>query len=431
MKKYIVLIICVLTFALNSPAKAKVTVDIYGPGQTAMRLIILPPRALGIEPLPAWIDDFVAHVRQNFSFLPFLEQVKLSTILGGDPSQGVLFQEINIQPLSMARVDLLASIGWNDGSLEIRVYETLNGHRLVGKAYAGLDATTVGQAADTFCSSFMLALTGKSGFFNSDIAFVKKMQGGREIFTVSPQGREVKQVTNVGGINLSPEWSKDGSKIIFTHIGSREHSLGILERARARVRLKSFPGYTVISPTYLPDGSIAATMSCKGSLDIWHVSKVYRVLQPLEQSSSIDVSPTFNQDGTLMAFASGRKGNPHIFVKDMQNGTVRRVTLQGKYNTNPCLSPNGRYIAFTRLMQTGHRIFVYDLETDTERQITFGPGSDEDPAFGPDGYFVAFASNRSGQYQLYMTTRHGTAPRHLPTGAGDATAPTWDTSRIQ
>ena len=82
-------------------------------------------------------------------------------------------------------------------------------------------------------------------------------------------------------------------------------------------------------------------------------------------------------------------------------------------------------MAFTRLTDQGHRIFVQDLMTGQERQVSFGPGRDEHPSFAPDSYFLAFTSDRSGQKQIYLTTRHGGDPKKVPTGAGDATFPRW------
>ncbi|WP_235619604.1 protein tolB [Paucidesulfovibrio longus] len=408
-----------------------VSVDIFGPGQRKLSLVILPPRDLKGGLPPNLAAEFEKYVRQDLDFLPFLQTTPVSELLGGDPSKGVRIEEIDLRPLRLAKVDLIVTMGWEGNSVQARVYDTLSGRRLVGKAYPGLDAQKTPLAADAFCAEFMRALTGRSGFFNSDLAFVRKVPGGREIFTVSPQGRNLKQATKTGGINLSPEWDKEGRRIIFTHVGEKSHSLGVLTRATGKVTMRTFPGFTVISPAFLPDGDVAVTLAIKGQPDIYRLSKSFKIMEPLADSRSIEVSPSFDSKGLRMAFVSDSRGNPHIFVKEMSTGEVKRVTYEGKYNTSPCLSPDGRYIAFSRQLPGGHKIFVHDLITGQEKQITFGPGSDEEPAFGPDGYFIAFSSNRGGQYQIYLTTRHGDEPKLVPTGAGEATAPSWDTSRIK
>jgi TolB protein len=415
----------------HAQAGTGVSVDIFGPGQSKLNLVILPPRSLDGNPLPELAADFEQAVRQDLSFLPFIELVDVGSLLGGDPSTGVKIEEIDLKPLRLAKVDMIITMGWQDNDLQGRAYDTLSGRRLVGKAYPGLDKPKAPLAADAFCGAFMRALTGRSGFFNSDLAFVGKVSTGREIFTVSPQGRDMKQATRQGGINLSPEWDNEGRRIVFTHVGEKSHSLGIWDKNTGKTRMRSFPGYTVIGPDFLPDGDMAVTLSIKGRPDIYRLNRAFQVQETLASSRSIDVSPSFDHNGVRMAFVSDRRGNPHIFLKEMLTGEVRRVTYDGKYNTSPCLSPDGRYVAFSRQMNGNHRIFVHDLMTGQERQITFGPGNDEEPAFGPDGYFIAFSSSRSGKYQIYLTTRHADEPKLVPTGNLEATAPSWDTSRIR
>lgn len=422
---------CLQPVGLAVAQTGGVSVDIFGPGQGKLNLVILPPRNLKSGPLSSQASEFDKYVRQNLDFLAFLQITPSTEILGGDPSKGVRIEEIDLKPLRLSKVDLIITMGWEGDSIQARVYDTLSGRRLVGKAYPSLNPQKTPLAADAFCAEFMRALTGRSGFFNSDLAFVRKVESGREIFTVSPQGRNLKQATKLGGINLSPDWDKNGRRIIFTHVGDKSHSLGILDRNTGKVNLRTFPGFTVISPAFMPNGEVAVTLSIKGQPDIYRLTKTFKIKEPLADSRSIEVSPSFDSKGLRMAFVSDSRGNPHIFIKEMATGEVKRVTMEGKYNTSPCLSPDGRYVAFSRRLPGGHKIFVHDLFTGQERQISFGPGSDEEPAFGPDGYFVAFSSNRTGQYQIYMTTRHGDEPKRVPTGPGEATAPSWDTSRIQ
>ncbi len=395
-------------------------------------MVILPPRGTQGAAVPALAAKFEEFVRQNISYLPFLELVEVSDLLGGDPSRGLRAEDIDFKPLVLGKVDLVMTAGWQGGDLQVRVYETMQGRRLVGKAYRGLDDRLAAKAADAFCAELMRALTGRSGFFNTTIAFVRKQGSSREIYAISPQGRNLTKITSIGGVNLSPEWSKDGRSIIFTHVGEREHSLGVYDETTGKVKLYNFTGHTVISPAYMPSGQVTVTLNMTGNPDIYLLDSNYKPTKAMVQNRAIEVSQSFDSKGKHMAYVSDRYGNPHIFVMDLATGQETRVTTAGKYNTNPCLSPDGRYVAFSRQMPGGHKIFVHDLETGYERQITFGPGSDEEPAFGPDGYFVAFSSNRGGKgYRIYMTTRHGDAPMLVPTGSGEASMPAWDTSRIE
>jgi len=432
--KRILTLCATLVFAVFAATSAlgsgPLTVDIHGPGQRMVNIILLPPKSLGGSELPQpQARAFEELVTNNLSYIPFLKIVPLSELLGGDPSRGVGSGDIDFRPMQLARIDLCMTTGWNGRYVEARVFETFGGRRVVGKAYNDVGEITLAQAADRFCSAFLEALTGKKGFFDSPLAFVKQEGEGKEIFTVLPQGRELKRITKLGGYNLSPSWSADGSKIIFTHIAKTRHELGVYDSKTQKITLYSQGlGQTVISPMFGPGDKPVAALNLNGTTDIHELDESYRPRRKLASSPYIEVSPSFDRTGSKMAFTSGRAGNPHIYLMDMKSGQVRRVTMSGTYNTHPCISPDGRYIAYTHRTQGGHRIFLHDLSTGREKQLTFGPGNDEYPAFDPDGYFLAFASSRTGEFKLYLTTRHGDTPRMLSTGPGQAFAPAWDTA---
>ncbi|XPV77340.1 MAG: protein tolB [Desulfovibrio sp.] len=421
----------VLLLVQGAFAAQTVNVDIFGPGQRQVNVFIAQPQALNGTVITNIADTFEQAMVQNLSLLPFLKLVDQSSLLGGNPAKGVTAKDIDFKPLNLAKVDIILTTGWENNAIQLRAYSTFSGSRIIGKAYGNIDDSNVMRVADRFCSLFMKALTGKMGFFESTLAFVSKVGDGKQIFTVRPQGRDLKQITSLSGFNISPAWSMDGSKIVFTHIGATGHELGLWEKTTNKTRLRRFAGDTVIGPAFSPENELVVTLAKTGSPDIYKLNSAYKPTIPLVHSWAIDVSASFDRTGKYMAFVSGRMGNPHIFLLDRETGKVKRVTYEGKYNTNPCLSPDGRYIAFSRMMPGGHRIFMHDLLTGMEKQITFGPGADEDPAFGPDGYFVAFSSNRSGQYKIYLTTRHGDAAKMVNTDGLSATAPAWDTANRQ
>lgn len=429
-----------LLAAGNLFAADTLTVDIYGPGQRKVNIILLPPKTVpegkyaGSKetdfPLPAEAGSFNKDLEKDLGFLPFLNIVPITDILGGDPSRGVRPGDIDIKPLRLSKVDLALTTGWEirpngEKNLLIRCIGTFNGRTILGKKYSMVTEEMLPRIADRFCSHLMRVLTGRDGFFESSIAFVRKTGKNKEIYTVSPQGRNLRQISSLGGINLSPNWSPDGNRLVFTRLGSRQHLLCVWDRATGKIDQKSFPGNTVIGPDFLPDGNMAATLTMNGNSDIFLINGNYKPKKALAKSWAIEVSPDFDRTGQKMVFTSARFGNPHIFMLDMKSGVVTRITTEGKYNTNPTISPDGRFVAFSRQTPLGHRIFVHDLKNGRERQLTFGPGNDEDPAFGPDGYFIAFSSSRSGKYKIYLTTRHGDPAMQVPTGNGVAKAPAW------
>jgi len=425
LKTWILTCLLVLLFAKGSHAGEVLSVDIFGPGQTKVNILVLPARGPAGPGSSALAKSFSETVQSDLGYLPFLRLAYMSGILGGDPSKGLKADEIDFKPLQLGRIDLVLTVGGRGQEIEARVYETYTRKLLLGKAYSQVDEGGVALVADRFCAQLMRVLTGKSGFFDSTLAFSKKVNGGKELFTASALGRGLTQITNDGGFNVSPNWAKDGRFVAYTNISDKGHRLGIWDRNKRVSRLRKFGGNVAISPTYTPDGSIAISLSINGHPDIYLLDQNMNPGKPIAPSWAISVSPSFDLSGRKMVFCSGRLGGPQIFLLNRDTGVVDRITYEGSYNTRPSLSPDGRFVVFARLTPDGQRIFIRDLVANQERQISFGPGNDEDPSFDPDGYFVSFASSRNGGTKIFVTTRYGDPAKQIPTGAGDAMAPAW------
>jgi TolB protein len=425
-KTWILTCMLVLLFTANACAADIMSADIFGPGQTKVNILVLPARGPGGPSTSPLAANFSHYVQNDIGYLPFLRLAQMSEILGGDPSKGLKADDIDFKPLQLGRIDLVMTIGARGQDIEARVYETYTRKLLVGKSYSQVDDAGAPLVADRFCAQLMRVLTGKSGFFDSTLAFSKRVDGGKELFISSALGRGLTQITRDGGYNVSPSWAKDGRHIAYTNISDKGHRLGIWDRATRISRLRKYPGNVAISPTYTPDGRIAVALSLNGHAEIYMLDAAMNPIpQPMAPSWGISVSPSFDLSGRKMVFCSGRLGGPQIFMLNRDTGAVERITYEGTYNTRPSLSPDGRFIVFARLTSDGQRIFIRDLVANQERQITFGPGNDEDPSFDPDGYFVSFASSRQGGTKIFVTTRYGDPAKQIPTGSGDAMAPAW------
>ncbi len=414
----------------TASAQQTLNIDIFGPGQHQLNLVMAKPLSVApgrVEPPEA--GELDNQLRSYLEFMPFLRLVPGTEILGGDVLSGVTAQDIDFRRFRLERVDLVLTAGWGGGPglgpVELRVYETFEQRLVLGKAYSGVTREELPEIAARFCADLMTALTGQGDFFRSTLAVVKAHGQNKEIWAASPLGQRLRQLTSLGGISMSPAWSRDGRMVAFTLIIDGRHHLAVLNKDTKEVRKVQLPGNSVISPVFHPNGSLVVSLDPDGRPDIYQLDKDLRIERKLVQSWAIDISPSFDETGSKMAFVSSRLGNPHIFLMDMHSGESRRVTYEGTYNTNPSLSPDGRMVVFSRQTPQGHRIFLHDLATGRERQLTFGPRNDVSPAWASDGFFIAFSSNRSGVYKIYLTTRHGAEPRMAPLGEGDFSSPAW------
>ncbi len=425
-KQSISLLAALLLLGLSaslSSAAVQSEIGLTGPGQNLTRVVLTPPSGGGGS-----VQALKDSITNNMRILPFVEMVDPRGIPGGGDVSSPTAQGIDFKRFLMAGANLLITTNWvSSNQVELRAFEVSEGKFIFGNRYdVGSGSEGAADVADRFCADFLENIIGKGDFFRSSMAFVKASGANKkDIWSVKPNGRHLQQLTNIRGEALSPAWSPDGRFVLFTSIEPRSHALGVYDAMSKSTQRIKFPGNTVIGPCFTPDNRVAVGLTDGRNPSIFILDRAFQKQGKLEASSGIDVSPSIDASGRLMAFTSNRSGGPQIYLKDLSSGSVRRVSMTGSYNTDPSISPDGTLVAYAKRTDAGHRIFVMDLRSGQEIQISNGPGSDEEPAFAPDGYFVAFMSTRSGAKRIYFTTRFGGTPTLLPTGAGDASFPAW------
>ncbi len=415
-----------MVFSVNN-AKAAVQIDIYGPGQNVINLALASPIDGPNSAATGMANDLQKYVQENLQSLSFMSLTPSSAVLGGTLLAGFEPPALDFKRFQLAGSDIVVTSFWSSGStVQIRAFETNSGKRIFGKEYPDISSSDLVQVADRFCADLLEVIIGNGSFFRSTLAFVKKTgKLQSDVWLVRPTGRQLRQITKLKGESLSPSWSPDGRFVVFTHIDTKSHALGVWDRNSNKVQRIRFPGNIVIGPAFMPDNKVAVSLSNGKNPDIFLLNHSFQRERALEENNSINVSPSFDSTGRKMTFTSSRLGGPQIFLKDLTTGGVTRISRNGTYNTEASLSPDGTVVAYSRMTDFGHRIFVQDLVTGLERQITFGPGSDEQPAFCGDSYSIAFASTRGGSRGIYLTTRNGGSSKKVNTGSGNVSFPRW------
>lgn len=429
LKKFFLINIVMLSlFVLMPKGQAQVVAEIVGAGQNELSIVMAEPSGSSGNAV-----KLTEYINKNLDILPFVKIINPAGIPGGARVGSGTAQEVDFKRFLMAGADMLITVNWvSDGQVEVRTFEVAQGKFMFGNRYSVAGGENpIYDVADKFCGDLLEAVIGKGDFFRSTMAF-SKADGPRksDIWSVKPNGRHLKRLSNIKGEALSPTWSLDGRYVLFTHIDHRSHALGVWDAMTNSVRRVRFPGNTVIGPSYTPDNKIAVSLTDGRNPSIFLLNHAFQKERKIESSYAIDVSPSIDASGTKMAFTSSRLGGPQVFLKDLRSGSVTRISKTGGYNTDPSISPDGTLVAFARMVGSGqHRIFVHDLVTGQERQVSFGPGSDEEPSFAPDSFFIAFMSTRGGSKQVYLTTRNGGKAKRINTGSGDAAFPAWGAAR--
>jgi TolB protein len=217
--------------------------------------------------------------------------------------------------------------------VEARVWDLKSKKLIMGRKYTG-GASYVERIAHTLANDIVKYFTGKNGTFLSTILFVTEQAGTKEISAMDFDGRNVRQLTSHKSIAITP--SGAGTRAAYTNYVRLYPQIWTMSLDGSDKKEVPTGVELNASPALSPDGgTIAFAGSARGNTDIYTVGVNGGSLRRLTTSRALEASPAWSPTGRQLLYTSDLTGTPQIYVMDAEGTNSRRVTYAGTGTTRP------------------------------------------------------------------------------------------------
>jgi TolB protein len=247
------------------------------------------------------------------------------------------------------------------------------------------------------------ATSGLNGFFASKLAFVSNRTGKDEIYVSDIFFGEMKQLTRDNAFSMTPRWSPDGTKLIYTsYFKSGAPDIYLINlTTNDRTKFASFQG-TNSGARFSPNGQkVAMVLSGEGTPEIYVSPASGRPVSRLTRSDAVKSSPCFSPDSGQIVFAC--EPGPSLYVMPASGGVPRKLGGLSTYCAEPDWSrADPSKIAYTFRDGSRFQVAVLDLKTGKSEKVSAAPLDAVEPAWLADGRHLIYTARAAGSRSLYI-----------------------------
>ncbi|MGB5389091.1 MAG: protein kinase [Thermoanaerobaculia bacterium] len=280
------------------------------------------------------------------------------------------------------------------------------------------------------------------------IAFRSEREGGG-IFVMGATGETVRRVTDHG---YYPDWSPDGTKIVFSTSasvdlnrwsGDSNHRIWILDLPSGD--LERVLDHSALMPAWSPDGRWIAFYAVWGSpgteaeiqYDLFTVPAGGGTPNAVTEDAQFEHSPAWSPDGRSLYYVTDAGGSRDLWRVSIDELTGKRLGDPERMTSGSSvahISPSG---GRNRVLYTAERAFreILGVPFDPVTEKVTGPPVSitppglqaRHPAVSADGEWIAFSAEfgHFGSFSIGVVRRDGSGLRQVTESGARDHAPDW------
>jgi serine/threonine-protein kinase len=222
--------------------------------------------------------------------------------------------------------------------------------------------------------------------------------------TAVPLLKEVVTTGNGAGLFAI---SSNGT-LVYAHASGFDplaNTLNWIDR-QGRVETIPAPPRAYAQPRLSHDGKrVVATNVRDPEVNLWVWDLTQRILTRVTTDAALDVQPTWTPDDRWIVFASNRGGGRQSLWRQASDGTgnPERLTQAAFLQGAPSVTPDGQHVLFSELtVDGGGDTMQLTLATKQITPVLRDRFREILAEVSPDGRWLAYNSNRSGQAEVYV-----------------------------
>jgi len=262
------------------------------------------------------------------------------------------------------------------------------------------------------------------------IAFASDRSGTVQVWLMNVDGSgEAQQITDLVEGACQPSWSPDGLRLVFISPCAGQQAIypgaGLFLINADGTGLTPLPNVYGgdFDPAWSPEGRYIAFSSLRnsGRPRIYLFDLEDNTVVRLSQPYAFDRQPAWSSDGREIAFVTTQKGPVQIWIMD-RDGSNQEIFSRSAsaINTHPAWSLDGEVIIFNQSLEPGGVPYLvaasYNDGAYSEIRYELGPIPIREARYSPDGLWLVYESWPTGSnHDIYVMSASGAGRLRLTT----------------